>query len=102
MKDKESNQEIVIEPDGLPIPREDERFEVYVDRCLIALKHIPIDLVVPSCLAEQHETMTRFYRRLKNPLLHGPLFENLTGSRIIFFELLYDKAFIAARSHIRK
>ena len=102
MKDKESNQKIVTEPDGLPTPRVDERFEVYVDRFLIALKQIPIDLVVPSCLAEQHERMTTFYRRLKHPLLYGPLFENLTRSRIVFFELLYDKAFIAARNQIRK
>jgi hypothetical protein len=101
MKDKHPDEQIDMEPDGLPTPRDDERFEVYVDRCLTALKRIPIDLVVPSCLTEQHERMKTFYRRLKRPLLYGPLFENLTRSRIIFFELLYDKAFIAARNYIR-
>ncbi len=102
MEDKHSDEQIVIEPEGLPTPRDDERLEVYVDRCLIALKQIPIDLVMPSCLAEQYERMTRFYRRLKRHLLYGPLFVNLTGSRIVFFELLYDKVFIAARNQIRK
>ncbi len=60
------------------MPREDEPVEDFEERCLAALKQMPVGLVLPTCLAEEHERLTKYYRMLKNPLLNGPCLDTLT------------------------
>jgi hypothetical protein len=86
---------------GILKPDEDEPLEDFKDRCLAVLKVMPMDLVLPTCLAEEHGRITKFYRMLKSPILYGPCFDTLTLTRIAFFELLYNQVFIATRKNIR-
>ncbi len=61
-----------------------------------------INLVLPACLAVQNESLTKRYKMIKHPYLYGPCFDNLSGPRIAFFKLLYDKLFTTARINVRK
>jgi hypothetical protein len=49
------------EHDGVPRPREDEPIEDFEERCLAALKQMPMCLLLPPCLAEEHGRLTKYY-----------------------------------------
>ena len=43
------------------MPKEDEPAKDYEFRLLAALKQMPMGLLIPPCLAEEHGRLTKYY-----------------------------------------
>ena len=65
----------------LPAPGDGEPFGDFEARCLTTLQQTPLDLRLPSCLAEEHDRLVNRFEKLKS-YLNGPCLETLTQSRL--------------------
>jgi hypothetical protein len=61
---------------------------------------MPIEVVVPRCLDEEHQRLTMRYEKLKGPE-YGPGFNELTAAQAAVIGKLYKQVFGVARSMIR-
>ena len=82
------------------IARADETVQQFYERCLLELKLMPLEVVIPKHLNQEHEKLTKRYRALKKADFRFS-FDKLTASEAALILPLFRLVVRTVQNRVR-